>query len=177
MGGGASTSKPSRPSSAHPEGPKSAAGKKSTALGDILFKAGITKVVMIRHASAKPRDPETAAEEAGARVLKPDTPFANAWTVGDLTRDLTDKGEEQCQAAKAWFDLLQVRAVICSEAVRATKTKDLMCSGRFAAGGPGCLTLHTLHPARSGTPDCEKMFDKLCVPHQASPSLTKPLRS
>jgi len=29
------------------------------------------------------------------------------------------------------------------------------------AAGPGCLTLPTLHPSRSGTMDCEKMFDSL----------------
>ena len=158
MGGGAS--KNARPSSAHPEGPKSANGKKSTALGDLLFKAGIKKVVMIRHANAKPRDPEAAAVEAGT-VLKPETPFANAWTVGDLTRGLTPKGEEQAAAAMTWLNQCDVRAVICSEASRAIDTKEIMTAGKFPAGGQGCLTLHTLHPARSGTPDCEKMFDKL----------------
>ena len=136
-------------------------GKASQGLGNILAKAGIKKVVMIRHANAQPRDPEAAAVEAGT-VLKPDTPFANAWTVGDLTRALTPKGEEQAAAAKAaWFDGLSVRAVICSEATRAISTKEIMTAGKFAKGVPGSLTLHTLHPARSGTPDCEKMFDKL----------------
>ena len=159
MGGGASKAN-ARPSSAHPEGPKSANGKKSTALGDLLFKAGIKKVIMIRHANAKPRDPEAAAVEAGT-VLKPETPFANAWTVGDLTRGLTPKGEEQAAAAMAWFNQNNVRAVICSEASRAIDTKEIMTAGKFPAGSQGCLTLHTLHPARSGTPDCEKMFDKL----------------
>uniref|UniRef100_A0A7S2HF34 Phosphoglycerate mutase (2,3-diphosphoglycerate-dependent) n=1 Tax=Haptolina brevifila TaxID=156173 RepID=A0A7S2HF34_9EUKA len=36
-----------------------------------------------------------------------------------------------------------------------------MTASAFPKGGPGSLTLHTLHPARSGTPQCEKMFDKL----------------
>jgi len=157
---GSGVSKPKRPSSAHPSGPDSAAGKASTALGNTLAAAGVKKVVLIRHANAKPRDPEAAAIEAGA-VLKPDTPFANAWTVGDLTRELQPKGEEQAVAARAWFDTFSVRAVIVSEATRAIKTKDIMTSDRFPAGGPGCMTLHTLHPARSGTPKCEKMFDKL----------------
>lgn len=156
MGGGAS--KQVRPTSANP---KSGANiKASNELAKTLFTAGVKKVVMIRHANAQPRDPEAAAVEAGT-VLKPDTPHANAWTVGDLTRDLTPKGEEQAAAAKAWFDQLDVRAVIASEATRAIKTKDIMTDGKFPKGGPGCLTLHTLHPARSGTPDCEKMFDKL----------------
>ena len=99
--------------------------------------------------------------EAGT-VLKPDTPFANAWTVGDLTRQLTEKGESQAMAARQlWFESLSLHAVICSEATRATATKEIMAGGRFAKGQPGSLTLHTLHPARSGTPECEKMFDKL----------------
>ena len=160
MGSGVSKSKPSRPSSAHPDGPNSVNGKRSTALGDVLRNAGVKKVVLIRHANAKPRDPEAAAVEAGT-VLKPETPHANAWTVGDLTRGLTPKGEEQATAARAWFDNHAVRAVIASEATRATATLEIMTAGKFPKGGAGYLTLHTLHPARSGTPDCEKMFDTL----------------
>lgn len=159
MGSGVSKGPGVRPSSASPK--DGANVKASQGLGNILAKAGIKKVVMIRHANAQPRDPEAAAVEAGT-VLKPDTPFANAWTVGDLTRALTPKGEEQAAAAKAgWFDQLNVRAVICSEATRAISTKEIMTAGKFPKGGAGSLTLHTLHPARSGTPDCEKMFDKL----------------
>lgn len=154
MGAGASKGGRSRPASAAPN---------STArLGAVLSGAGITKVVMIRHANAKPRDLEAAAAEAGAAsVLKPDTPFANAWTVGDLKRELTDKGAEQAGEAGKWLAAHSLRAVICSEAVRATATKEIMTGGAYPPGGPACLTLHTLHPARSGTPDCEKMFDKL----------------
>ena len=29
------------------------------------------------------------------------------------------------------------------------------------APAAGTLTLHTLHPSRSGTPECERMFDTL----------------
>ena len=38
-----------------------------------------------------------------------------------------------------------------------------MTSGQaaFQKGAAAALTLHTLHPARSGTPECEKMFDTL----------------
>lgn len=123
-------------------------------LGQLLTSSGIAKVVMVRHANAAPRNPEAPAVEAGT-VLKPDTPFANAWTVGDLTRGLTDKGREQASAAKVWLSAHKLKGVICSEATRATLTKDIM------APGVGTLTLHTLHPSRSGTPECEKMFDKL----------------
>ena len=123
-------------------------------LGQLLSSSGITKVVLIRHANAAPRDPEAAAVEAGT-VLKPNTPFANAWTVGDLTRDLTDKGREQASAAKGWLDAHKLKGVITSEAARAYKTKDIM------APGASTLILHTLHPSRSGTPECEKMFDTL----------------
>ena len=145
--------------------PEADAAKRGAALGAVLSGAGITKVVMIRHANAQPRDPEAAAAAKAdsvlaASVLKPDTPFANAWTVGDLTRKLTEKGVEQAGAAKAWLDASKLRAVVCSEATRATATKDIMAPG-FSKGDPGCLTLHTLHPSRSGTPNCEKMFDKL----------------
>ena len=127
-------------------------------LGSLMSDAGITKVILIRHANAKPRDPEAAAMEAGT-VLKPDTPFANAWTVGDLTRALTDKGEEQAVAARGYLGAHELRCVICSEAVRATRTQEIMTEGKLTSGQH--LTLHTLHPSRSGTPDCEKMFDKL----------------
>jgi broad specificity phosphatase PhoE len=123
-------------------------------LGQLLAGSGITKIVLIRHANAAPRNPEAAAVEAGT-VLKPNTPFANAWTVGDLTRDLTDKGREQASAAKVWLDVHELKGVITSEAARAYLTKDIM------APGASTLTLHTLHPSRSGTPECEKMFDTL----------------
>ena len=150
MGGGLSRSK--RPVSAAPAARR---------LGRVLKDAGIAKVILIRHANAKPRDPEAAAVEAGT-VLKPETPFANAWTVGDLTRPLTEKGEVQAAAAaEAYLNSYALKAVIASEATRAIATKEIMTSGGFPKGGPGSLTLHTLHPARSGTPECEKMFDKL----------------
>merc|ERR1719238_1883247 len=132
MGGGISRSRPA--SAAPTKSGKTAAGvvtaNGSLALGSVLSKAGITKVIMIRHANAKPRDPEAAAVEAGT-VLKPDTPFANAWTVGDLTRELTEKGNEQAAAAKAWLDTYDVRAVICSEATRAIATNEIMTGGKF----------------------------------------------
>lgn len=137
--------------------PAAASGSTSAAeLGALLSQAGVTKVIMIRHANAAPRDPDAAAAELG--VLKPNTPHANAWTVGDLTRGLTDKGREQAAAAKGWLDTHAVKFVIASEAIRATATRDIMCAGREPFGQ---LTLHTLHPARSGTPECEKMFDTL----------------
>jgi len=153
---GSSVSK--RPQSAAPKGakPEDVATRK---LGRLLSESGIKKVVLIRHANAKPRDPEAAAVEAGT-VLKPDTPHANAWTVGDLTRPLTDKGREQAAAAKSWFNSFSLRAVICSEAARAISTAGIMADA-LPKGSPGYLTLHTLHPSRSGTPECEKMFDKL----------------
>jgi hypothetical protein len=157
MGGGLSSR--SRPASALPGAPKPAQSG-SAALGAVLSRAGVTKVIMIRHANAKARDPNAAAIEAGT-VLKKGTPFANAWTVGDLSRELTDKGAEQANAAKVWLDKHELRAVICSEATRAIATKEIMTAGKFPKGGTGCLTLHTLHPSRSGTPDCEKMFDTL----------------
>ena len=149
MGGGASKNN-SRPATA----------AKAKSLGKVFLDAGVKKIIMIRHANAQARDPEAAAVEAGT-VLKPDTPFANAWTIGDLTRKLTPIGEEQASAAMAWFGTNSIRAVICSEATRAIATKDIMTEGKFPQGAPGHMTLHTLHPARSGTPECEKMFDKL----------------
>merc|ERR1712070_203724 len=81
--------------------------------------------------------------------------------VGDLSRELTDKGREQAATARMWLQAHHLRLVVCSEAIRATATKEIMTAGRFPPGGPGCLTLHTLHPSRSGTPECEKMFDSL----------------
>ena len=154
MGGGASKN---RPVSAAPKTNTDVAKK----LGKAFDDGGIKKVILIRHANAKPRDPDAAAVEAGT-VLKADTPHANAWTVGDLTRGITEKGEQQAKASKAaYLDGLSLKAVICSEAERAIATKNLMTDGHFPPGGAGVLTLHTLHPSRSGTPDCEKMFDKL----------------
>jgi broad specificity phosphatase PhoE len=97
-------------------------------------------------------------------VLKPDTPHANAWTIGDLTRTLTEKGRDQAKLAAGdtgWFAPFAVRAVVSSEATRAIDTKDIMTNGRFEKGSAGNLTMHTLHPSRSETPDCEKMFDAL----------------
>ena len=126
MGSGASKSKKAAPA-ATPQAPPTpsdaGSGRASGELGSLLANAGITKVVLIRHANAAPRDPEAAAVEAG-QVLKANTPFANAWTVGDLTRPLTEKGQPQAAAAKgAWFEALQLKGVICSEAARAINTK------------------------------------------------------
>ena len=158
---GGAVSLVSRPASAAPAGMLSREQVEAKKLGRVLADRGVKKVILIRHANAKPRDPEAAAVEAGA-VLKPETPHANAWTIGDLTRPLTDKGEEQAAAAKAaYLDSLAVRAVVASEATRAIATKDIMTGGKFPKDGSGTLTLHTLHPSRSGTPECEKMFDKL----------------
>ena len=141
-------------------------------LGSILSDAGITKVIMIRHANAKPRDLQAASQEVAELdglqshrgVLKPGAPFANSWTVGDLTRELTPKGQEQAMAAREWLSEHDLRAVVSSEATRAWATKDIMAPAFPKGGpaaGPGCLTLPMLHPSRSGTLDCEKMFDKL----------------
>lgn len=153
MGGGVSKSK-ARPATA------ASAQVKAQHLGKLLSDAGITKVLFIRHANAAPRDPQAAAVEAGT-ILKPNTPFANAWTVGDLARPLTATGEEQATAASSWLKEYNLKGVICSEATRATATKEIMTEGTFPAGGPGYMTLHTLHPSRSGTPECEKMFSVL----------------
>ena len=150
MGGAFSKKKAIVPSTA----PDAVESGSAADLGKLLSSSGIVKVVLIRHANAAPRNPEAAAVEAGT-VLKPNTPFANAWTVGDLTRDLTDKGREQASAAKGWLDAHKLKGVITSEAARAYLTKDIM------APGTSTLTLHTLHPSRSGTPECEKMFDTL----------------
>lgn len=141
-------------------------------LGSVLSDAGITKVVMIRHANAKPRDLNAASREVAELdglqshrgVLKPGAPHANSWTVGDLTRALTPKGQEQAAAAREWLSAHDVRAVVSSEATRAWATKDIMAPAFPKGGpsaGPGCLTLPMLHPSRSGTLECEKMFDSL----------------
>ena len=151
MGSGASKKAGARPQTA----------RRTSELGSVLSSAGITKVILIRHANAQPRDHEAATVEVGA-VIKPGTPFANSWTVGDLIRPLTAKGEEQAKAAAtAYLDSMDLRAIVCSEATRAIRTGEIMTHGRFAKGAPGYLTLHTLHPSRSGTPDCEKMFEQL----------------
>merc|ERR1719473_928899 len=144
----------------------------SDALGTVLKNAGLTKVVMIRHANAKPRDLQAASREVAELdglqshrgVLKPGAPYANSWTVGDLTRELTPKGQEQATKAAEWLSEHQVRVVVSSEASRAWATKDIMAPAFPKGGpsaGPGCLTLPMLHPSRSGTLDCEKMFDAL----------------
>jgi broad specificity phosphatase PhoE len=144
----------------------------SDALGTVLKNAGLTKIVMIRHANAKPRDLQAASREVAELdglqshrgVLKPGAPYANSWTVGDLTRELTPKGQEQATKAAEWLSEHQVRVVVSSEATRAWATKDIMAPAFPKGGpsaGPGCLTLPMLHPSRSGTPDCEKMFDSL----------------
>ena len=141
-------------------------------LGDVLSSAKIHKVVMIRHANAKPRDLQAASKEVAELdglqshrgILKPGAPHANSWTVGDLTRELTPKGQEQAAAAREWLNAHDLRAVISSEATRAWATKDIMAPSFPKGGpsaGPGCLTLPMLHPSRSGTMECEKMFDSL----------------
>ena len=151
MGSGASKKAGARPQTA----------RRTSELGSVLSSAGITKVILIRHANAQPRDHEAATVEVGA-VIKPGTPFANSWTVGDLIRPLTAKGEEQAKAAAtAYLDSMDLRAIVCSEATRAIRTGEIMTHERFAKGAPGYLTLHTLHPSRSGPPDSEKMFEQL----------------
>ena len=141
-------------------------------LGSILSASGIKKVVMIRHANAMPRDLQATSREVAELdglkshrgVLKEGAPFASSWTVGDLTRALTPKGQEQATAARAWIGQFDIRAVVSSEATRAWATKDIMAPAFPKGGpsaGPGCLTLPMLHPSRSGTLECEKMFDSL----------------
>ena len=98
MGSGASKKAGARPQTA----------RRTSELGSVLSAAGITKVILIRHANAQPRDLEAAAVEVGM-VCKPGTPFANSWTVGDLVRPLTPKGEEQAKAAAtAYLDSMAV---------------------------------------------------------------------
>merc|ERR1719197_1492415 len=66
--------------------------------------------------------------------------------------------------AREWLGAHQLRAVVSSEATRAWATKDIMAPAFPKGGpaaGPGCLTLPSLHPSRSGTLECEKMFDSL----------------
>ena len=60
--------------------PAVASGSISAAeLGALLSQAGVTKVVMIRHANAAPRDPDAAAAELG--VVKPNTPWVGTCNV------------------------------------------------------------------------------------------------
>ena len=94
--------------------PANSAGQDQTdaarSLGRIFQSGGINKVILIRHANAKPRDQAAAAVEAGS-VFKPGTPFGNSWTIGDLTRPLTEEGEQQAgrSAAVRWARLARAR--------------------------------------------------------------------
>jgi hypothetical protein len=45
------------------------------ALGELLAKCGMQKIVLVRHANAEPRDPEKVAEDFG-ELLKPGAPHA-----------------------------------------------------------------------------------------------------
>ena len=165
-------------------GPKNAGATGKTLLfaNDLMplsafFKkegAAIKKLVLVRHANAAPRDAAATAAEFG---LDPATlpQHANAWTASDLSRPLTEKGQQQAAAAAAdWAAAYSPLAVVTSEAVRARATLEVLAPE--AVSQASVKVLPALHPSASNAPLCEKMFDTLGCASRPAVSMPSPVR-
>eukprot|EP00440_Ansanella_granifera_P005329 gb/GFBE01005782.1/.p1 GENE.gb/GFBE01005782.1/~~gb/GFBE01005782.1/.p1 ORF type:complete len:457 (+),score=64.85 gb/GFBE01005782.1/:1-1371(+) len=110
--------------------------------------AGITHLLMVRHANAAPLPSDTPA-----RVDQP-----HHWKRDDQMRVLTQKGKEQCEKAAPWLGAVPVRCMLSSPARRASET----AVGMAYAGGLTCEVrmVEGIHPAgRSEV--CEYLFEHL----------------
>mmetsp|Transcript_17718 Transcript_17718/g.31583 ORF Transcript_17718/g.31583 Transcript_17718/m.31583 type:complete len:248 (-) Transcript_17718:405-1148(-) len=142
------------------------------ALKNKLADAGVTKLVLIRHANAVP---------PGGKK-KGDYSQIHDWHRDDQLRALTDKGKKQAISSRKWFqESVTVKAnkvLITSGARRASDTLQLLAEEKTATPGGmlskvfGCSSadavatqtamdlVPSLHPAGIA-PKCEEMFDTL----------------
>ena len=144
----------------------------SANLGQALTSAGITRIVLIRHANAAP-PPNTQPKKNSEGYPIHD------WQRDDQMRPLTEKGKMQCSVAREWFHrdvtLAANKVLVTSGAQRASQTLQLL--GEQKAVKKGMLSsifctssdatamqvsmelLPSLHPAGIA-PRCEELFDK-----------------
>lgn len=141
-------------------------------LAESLRSAGITRIVLIRHANAQP--PATTQPKKGS-----DGYPIHDWQRDDQMRPLTEKGKQQGAVAREWFrrdiTVTANKVLVTSGAQRASQTLQLL--GEQAAKKKGMLSslfctntdamamevsmelLPSLHPAGIA-PKCEELFDK-----------------
>jgi broad specificity phosphatase PhoE len=143
-------------------------------LGGALQDAGITRIVLIRHANAQP--PKSDQPKKGS-----DGYPIHDWQRDDQMRPLTDKGKQQGAVAREWFQkditLIVNKVLVTSGAQRASQTLQLF--GEKQAQKKGILSsllscsnstdamamevsmelLPSLHPAGIAS-KCEELFDK-----------------
>lgn len=142
----------------------------SSNLGIALEKAGITRIVLVRHANAAPWGQDLPKKGAEGYPI-------HSWQRDDQMRPLTDKGKQQAAVAREWFlrdiSLAANKMIITSGAQRASQTAQVfieqqvkkkgMLSGLFCTGGAEVreCTMNiagSLHPAGIA-PKCEELFD------------------
>mmetsp|Transcript_16209 Transcript_16209/g.22400 ORF Transcript_16209/g.22400 Transcript_16209/m.22400 type:complete len:243 (+) Transcript_16209:132-860(+) len=124
-------------------------------LKEELKKAGLTRVLFIRHANASPLG------------SKPKSDFHNAhdWKQNDQVRPLTDKGKEQAEEARRWFiegvGLANNKVLVSSGARRAAETLQIMAERRESGTADVSIEMiPSLHPAGIAEP-CELLFDRI----------------
>lgn len=105
--------------------------------------SGVTQIVLTRHANAAPLN-----GEAPTRQDKP-----HHWKKEDQSRELTEKGVDQCAAAKPWCAALPLRSVIASPAKRAKATAEGMT-------GVTPVIVECVHPAGMSE-TCESLFEQM----------------
>ena len=142
----------------------------SSNLGIALEKAGITRIVLVRHANAAPWGQDLPKKGAEGYPI-------HSWQRDDQMRPLTDKGKQQAAVAREWFlrdiSLAANKMIITSGAQRASQTAQVfieqqvkkkgMLSGLFCTGAADVreCTMNiagSLHPAGIA-PKCEELFD------------------
>ena len=150
----------------------------SSSLGTVLEKAGITRIVLVRHASAAPMGwCQTAAFGQDASKKGAEGYPIHTWHCDDQMRPLTDKGKQQAALAREWFQrdisLAANKMIITSGAQRASQTatvfieqqatKKGMMSGFFRTGAAqvrecSMKVVGSLHPAGITSSTCVRLL-------------------
>jgi len=135
-------------------------------VGTALDKAGVTRIIFIRHANAAPPGGKKKAEYNGI----------HDWQKDDQMRPLTDKGKQQGAVARVWYEkdigVPTNKILITSGARRASETLQVLCEEKAKKSifSAFCTSSNTvgmaadmelvgsLHPAGIA-PKCEALFD------------------
>jgi len=120
-----------------------------------LSKAGVTRLLFIRHANA--------SKVGAAPMANFDTP--HDWKMNDQVRPITDVGKVQAESARKWFiegvGLENNKVLVASGARRAVETLQVMAETRTGdTAQVEVQMLPCLHPAGIA-PRCEALFEKL----------------
>jgi len=134
----------------------------SHALWGVLEERNIKRIVLVRHANAT--RPDLAHDKGGPMKAKAEYATPHDWKEADQMRPITEKGKEQCEAARGWFvstGLNRGAALVASGARRAVETLQLM--GEQREGGQAEISIvmcTSLHPAGIA-PKMEELFDTI----------------